>query len=86
VTTKLDLRYETPLANTKTCNVTPEKGDLEVPNAKLITPGKPELSTLWLRMKSLGDDRMPNFGSFVVDVESTQLIQAWITQMSGCDE
>jgi len=84
-TTEFDLRYETSLADTKTCKVPADKGNMGVFDAKILMPGMPQLSTLWLRMNTLGDERMPNFGSFVIDVETTQLIEAWITQLEGCD-
>ena len=84
-TTQLDLRFETPLSQTKTCNVQPDKGSLGISGAKLIAPGVPSKSVLLSRMKTLGPDRMPNLGSYVVDTEATALIQKWIQGLSSCN-
>ena len=85
-TTPLDLRFETALADTQACDVDPEKGDLGVAGAKILMPGVPEKSTLALRMRSLGPERMPNLGSFVVDGSTAELVEAWIAGLPGCSE
>jgi len=84
-TTDLDLRYETPLNETGTCFVKPDKGDLGVEDAMLIKPGEPNKSTVYLRMNTLGFERMPNLGSFVIDTETVALVKEWIESIAGCN-
>ena len=84
-TTDFDLRYETPLHDTGTCDVAPDKGALGVIDGALIRPGQPEKSMIALRMETLGPERMPNFGSYVVDTESVSTIREWIAELPHCN-
>ncbi|HEY8924150.1 MAG TPA: hypothetical protein VIU64_07190, partial [Polyangia bacterium] len=43
-----DIRLGVALADTTTCNVTPSRGEVDVPGAMLITPGSHAKSTMWL--------------------------------------
>ena len=82
-----DIRMGVALADTTTCNVTPGRGDVDVPGAMLITPGSHAKSTMWLRMKDLRERiRMPNFASFVVDDDALKLIGDWIDAIPSCPE
>ena len=80
----VDLRYGTPLERTGLCNVMPAKGTQGVQNATNLTPGHPELSTLWLRMSTLGTGRMPPLASAVLDEDALGLVSDWITGIQGC--
>lgn len=81
----LDLRFEASFADTKLCNEPPEKGDLDVADALLITPGDPEKSVLSLRMHTLNSlVRMPQIGTQVVDEGGTCVIDAWIRSLTDC--
>lgn len=82
-----DVRYGIALENTNICNVTPERGNVDVDGAMLLTPGSPEASTIWSRLKSLQPKvRMPNIGSFVVDQDALKLIGDWITSIPSCPQ
>lgn len=82
----IDLRYATNIAETNTCNVNPANGDLGVPGARLISPGAPESSILYLRMNRRDSMQMPPVGSTVVDSDGAALLAQWISQMdSGCN-
>ena len=83
----IDLRWETPLDLTRSCDVTPELGDPWDGEGTLLRPGVPGRSVLLSRMAS--DDplwRMPPVGSARVDQEAVALIEEWITSLTGCDD
>jgi mono/diheme cytochrome c family protein len=79
----MDLRYDTPMSAANACNVTPTRGDLGVPGAKLITPANPAASVLYLRMNRRGANQMPPVGSNLVDTDGAALLEQWIQQMDG---
>lgn len=84
-TTPLDLRAEIGLADAHACGESPEKGDLGLVAPMLLAPGSPEQSVLIARMVTLdSNDRMPNMGSNVIDVDAVELIGAWIDGLEGC--
>ena len=80
----VDLRYGTPLESTGLCNVMPTKGTQGVQSATNLTPGHPELSTLWLRMSTLGKGRMPPLASAVLDEDALDLVDDWIEGIQAC--
>ena len=80
-----DLRYTTQLAQTKTCNVRPQKGDLGVNGANILIPGQPDKSTLYLRMKVRDQNRMPSIGSVVEHKQATDVIRRWIQGLRTCN-
>jgi len=80
----IDMRFTTPLADTKMCDAVERDTD-KVPPYR-ITPGKPAESTMSTRMHALDMLRMPQIGSKVVDQQGAKLIDDWITAMpaSAC--
>jgi uncharacterized repeat protein (TIGR03806 family) len=81
----LDLRFGVPLAKMNICNTVPAKGDVGVPTATNLTPGKPMESLMWLRVKALpGEGRMPQIGTYQVDEAGLKLIGEWIAGISAC--
>jgi uncharacterized repeat protein (TIGR03806 family) len=80
----VDLRYDTALRNTGLCNVVPVKGTQGVQNATNLTPGHPDLSTLWLRMQTLGKGRMPPLASAVADQQALDVVSDWIKAIAAC--
>jgi uncharacterized repeat protein (TIGR03806 family) len=80
----VDLRYDTTFKDTMLCNATPAKGTLGVANATNLTPGHPELSTIWLRMNTLGNGRMPPLASAVQDRDALDLVGQWISGVQAC--
>jgi uncharacterized repeat protein (TIGR03806 family) len=81
----LDLRYNTALAATQTCNVQPTTGDLGIANARILAPGEPERSVLLARMKVRDVNQMPPLASHVVDQAAVEVIGAWIGGLTSCD-
>lgn len=80
----LDLRITQPFAGTKTCDVLPQAGDIGVPGARIVTPGEPARSTLALRMRSLGGERMPPLASRAVDEVGVAAVETWIRELTAC--
>jgi len=80
----VDLRYGTAFGHTGLCNAVPAKGTEGVDNATNLTPGHPELSTIWLRVATLGKGRMPPLASAVVDEDAVDVVSAWINAIEAC--
>jgi uncharacterized repeat protein (TIGR03806 family) len=83
----MDLRYTDALtiAETKTCNVAPQSGDLGLgANARLIVPGNATNSILVNRMNRRDANGMPRLASNQVDATGVALITQWINGMTGC--
>ena len=81
----IDLRYNTALADTNTCGMDAELGDLGVAGAQKIMPGNADASVILLRMQTLGAERMPPLASLREDTHATALIRDWINGLSGCN-
>ena len=83
--TSLDLRYDTLLANTASCDAIPQAGDLGLgSSARLIAPGDPDLSVLVARMERRDSNAMPPLASNLVDATGVTLIRDWISSLSQC--
>jgi len=80
----VDFRNDIDLKAMNLCNVPPERGNLGVDGALRLVPGKPELSTMSLRMHRLDVFRMPKIGSLVVDSKGVALVDAWISDLKAC--
>ncbi len=81
---RIDLRVQTPLAQTGTCNATPTAGNMGIPDARLLVPGDATRSLVLQRMLNTGEFRMPPLGTHVVDEVATGVIGAWIEGLEGC--
>ncbi len=79
----MDLRFSTSLDQTHTVDIPPALDDMGVENARLISPGAPERSVIYLRMLSLDEPRMPPLATSRVDWEGAELIRRWIRNMPG---
>ncbi len=79
--TIIDLRYDTPLAATNTVGAFPTLGDIGEPEALILTPGTPQLSTLYLRLLTMGTFRMPPLASSIIDERGADLIAEWIASL-----
>ena len=77
----LDLRIDKAFAETKTCNVAPQAGELAVPGLKLVAPGDPARSAVAQRMRATGSTRMPTLASHVVDGAGVAAVEAWIASL-----
>jgi hypothetical protein len=83
--TRIDLRFDTPLDQTSMIHRNPEKPRVGPPDSKLILPGDPNRSELYLRMLSRGSGRMPNIASSEIHQQAVEVIHQWIKQLIVAD-
>jgi uncharacterized repeat protein (TIGR03806 family) len=83
-TVNLDLRYDTPLADTAVCGP-PQAGNLDLGGGTMIlAPGDPAKSVLSSRIHRRDASGMPPSGSAIVDDVGAAVIDAWITDLASC--
>lgn len=82
--TDLDLRYDTPLAATNTCDTVPQTGSLGIVNARLLAPGDPGRSMLLVRTNRRDANAMPPLASNAIDSDGVSLLTEWINSISRC--
>lgn len=75
------LDYRLSLAELRGIGVRPLQGTLGVHDARIIAPGDPFRSMLYLRMAKLGSGHMPHLGSSVIDRRGLELIHDWVAQL-----
>jgi hypothetical protein len=81
----LDLRWGKTFADMRLCNAAPTQGDLGIAGAKLLAPGAPERSLVWLRVHSLKPaERMPPLASARRDPLGEALLRDWIAALRAC--
>ncbi len=81
----IDLRYDTALVNTGTCDAIPQAGMLGIMGARIIAPGNAARSTLVARTSRRGDNvAMPPLGSTRVDDAGVALLTDWVNSLTGC--
>ena len=81
----VDLRSETPLEDTGTCDVPPVGTDAGIAGGVLIAPGEPDRSVLLARVATRGPEAMPSLVTLAVDDAGTALLDGWIDALNGCD-
>jgi uncharacterized repeat protein (TIGR03806 family) len=84
-----DLRIATPGAASGLCDVSPRALDASsgwLPDTRLIAPGDPERSALWLRLTAPPTSglAMPPLGHNQIDAAGVELIAAWISAQASC--
>lgn len=80
---RMDLRIETPMANTRTIGEAARFGTFGLRDAQLIVPGSPDASVLYLRMIETGEHRMPPLATRVVDADAARVVRRWIAGMDA---
>ena len=80
----MDLRFDTPLANTVACDAPPLSVDLGIANARLIAPGSSATSLVVERMRRRDVHGMPPIGSNVIDTAGVTVVSAWIDALTDC--
>jgi putative heme-binding domain-containing protein len=76
-----DVRADVALDRTKLVGLLPSHGTFALDDAAVVTAGDPTRSVLYYRMATLGQGRMPHFGSTVVDTRGLKLIGDWIATL-----
>ncbi len=79
----MDLRFDTVMSATRTCNVAPGAGDLGITGAVRIAPQDVSKSLIYQRMNRRGTDQMPPLASNVIHSSAVALIQQWIMSMDA---
>ena len=72
-----DLRFDTPLGETGILDRA-RLGNLGVHEARILEPGEPRRSLLYLRMLETGRWRMPPLATALVDTQGTRIVSRWI--------
>jgi uncharacterized repeat protein (TIGR03806 family) len=80
----MDLRFTTPLAQSRLCGVPATEGDLGAAGAVRLKPGDPTHSIVSLRLHAHGRDHMPPIGPQTVDDKGVTLIDTWIAGLTAC--
>ena len=76
-----DARFDTPLEAQGIVNGA-LLNNLGVPDARVVVPGNPSHSMLYLKMNSTGIDRMPPIGRNLVDQSAVALLVSFINGLS----
>ena len=77
-----DLRLQTPWEQAGLVNNRLFSADLGVEDAKVLVPGEPGRSMVWLRLSRRGDRfAMPPVGSHDADPAAVRVVRAWIEDM-----
>jgi uncharacterized repeat protein (TIGR03806 family) len=80
----LDLRYETKLADTNACNVTPRFDIAQIPGAKIIEPGSSAHSEAFFRLSRRDPNQMPPIATLIVDPTGVSAVKKWIDSLAAC--
>lgn len=80
----MDLRYQASLPETQACDAVPTRGDLGIPDARLIAPGDPERSVLFARDNRRDAAGMPPLGSLLINEAGVALLRDWIEGLTSC--
>ena len=77
-----DLRIQTPWEEAGLVNNSLFSADLGVSGAKVLVPGDPDRSMVWLRLARRGDRfAMPPVGSHDADPDAVRVVRDWIAGM-----
>lgn len=79
--TSFDLRWETSLENSGVLLAEPKFGDMGTKGARILTPGDPDRSLLYLRMTATGSNRMPPLATSHVDPTAAKVLREWISSL-----
>lgn len=75
---EIQLLSDIPVHDMLAVGEQPQHGDMGTPGSLLITPGQPEKSTLWMRMATRDDGKMPHIGTLESDPLAVDLVRKWI--------
>jgi uncharacterized repeat protein (TIGR03806 family) len=78
----MDLRFGLPLAAVKSCQ---PAISYDVADTKIIAPGDPQHSALYLRMSELNSLSMPPLGKRKVDTAALAVMESWIRGRTTCE-
>jgi putative heme-binding domain-containing protein len=70
--------FDMPLSKMEAVDTRPTQGTFGIHDAKIIAPGEPFRSVLYMRVAKSGSGHMPHLGSRMIDRHGTELIHDWI--------
>lgn len=73
--------FDMPLSKMEAVDTRPTQGTFGIHDAKIIAPGEPFRSVLYLRVAKSGSGHMPHLGARLIDRSGTELIHNWIRQI-----
>ncbi len=77
----LHLGASVPQEKMSAIDARPTQGEFGIPEARIISPGRPERSVLMYRLATTGAGHMPRLGSHTLDRDGAKLIWDWIASM-----
>ncbi len=78
-----DVSYWRNFDDLQIVNANPKHGRFDIADAKLVVPGDPERSMLYLRMSRRGRGQMPPLASSLIDERAVELLREWIQQLEA---
>jgi uncharacterized repeat protein (TIGR03806 family) len=85
----IDLRHGLTLAEMNVCDARPFNGTLgldDTGDLRVVVPGAPDASILYLRLTHPGRYRMPPLGTALIDEDGSSAVRAWIESLESCPE
>jgi hypothetical protein len=82
--TNIDFREQASFSDMQVCDAEPQRGNLGIANAKILKPGVPSESVLYVRLSNNDSKRMPPLGSNQLDHQGHTLVEQWIQGISEC--
>ncbi|MBO12006.1 MAG: hypothetical protein CMJ68_14725 [Planctomycetaceae bacterium] len=79
------MHHDLSLPATRMIDAKPSQGTFGIRDARIVAPGDPLRSVLYLRVSKIGRGRMPHIGSEVVDRTGATLVRDWIASLEGAD-
>lgn len=79
----MDLRYQVSLEQCAIINETPRHMTFDIPNAKIVSAGKPQESVLLRRVSTRENGKMPQLATSIVDQQAVDLLNEWIRTLSS---
>ncbi len=85
VLSAVDFRYDVDFADAGICDQIPFSTNPWPDGARILKPGDPDLSLLYLRLNTNERSRrMPPLARDVIDDDGVALLQQWITSIAAC--
>lgn len=82
---KIDFRYSTPFEDMNICNAIEEHQLNESAELYIVDPSNKNNSSLYKRVNTIGDGRMPPLGRSETDIAAADLIGRWIDNLVNCN-
>jgi uncharacterized repeat protein (TIGR03806 family) len=83
---QIDLRYFASAKDFNAIEVAPMHDTYGIAGARLVAPGDPERSLLFVRMSRRGRGQMPQLATTKIDEVGAAVIRRWIEQLKNDDE